>query len=367
MTSMPGSSRTASICATSAREISAPVASPPACAMRSAWCPPSRVSEMLPSAAVSNTAPRATSSRTRAGPSVTSTSTARGSHRPAPATRVSCRCAAGESDGSSAAAMPPCAHTVEPDARMSLVTSRTRGTRVRSSSAAVRPAMPEPTTTASASTVQPGAGAASRVARRVTERPSRGPRRTAGRSAPALTSRPGPARGRRRPPRSGCASSTSTTCGSYVRDSASDSCPYAMRMTTSPGCTRCAAAPLMQTWPEPRLARDDVRGQAGAVGHVDDVHLLAGQHVRGGEQVRVDGDRPDVVQVRLRHGGAVDLAGHHRALQRARRRRVTRPPPRVGVVDQPRRPDRSPRPAAAPRRRSRAGTSANVTGSTSAT
>ena len=46
MTSMPGSSRTASICATSAREISAPVASPPACAIRSAWWPPSRVSEM---------------------------------------------------------------------------------------------------------------------------------------------------------------------------------------------------------------------------------------------------------------------------------------------------------------------------------
>ncbi len=59
MTSMPGSERTASSCATSAREISAPVASPPACAIRSAWWPPSRVSAIPPSGAVSNRAPSA--------------------------------------------------------------------------------------------------------------------------------------------------------------------------------------------------------------------------------------------------------------------------------------------------------------------
>ncbi|MCR6649495.1 MAG: hypothetical protein NVV70_15665 [Cellulomonas sp.] len=47
-----------------------------------------------------------------------------------------------------------------------MVTSSTRGTRVRSSSAAVSPAMPEPTTIASTSIVQPAGGAASRVASR---------------------------------------------------------------------------------------------------------------------------------------------------------------------------------------------------------
>ena len=73
MTSMSGAASTA---ATSARWISAPVASPPACAIRSRWWPPSRVSDSSPSASWSNLVPSAISSRTASGPSVTSARTA---------------------------------------------------------------------------------------------------------------------------------------------------------------------------------------------------------------------------------------------------------------------------------------------------
>ena len=85
MTSISGAR---SIAAISERWISAPVASPPACAIRSRWWPPSRVSESSPSW-WSNSVPRAISSRTASGPSVTSARTASTSHAPAPATRVS--------------------------------------------------------------------------------------------------------------------------------------------------------------------------------------------------------------------------------------------------------------------------------------
>ena len=59
------------------------------------------------------------------GPSVTSTRTASSSHSPTPATSVSCRCCLGESSSASAAAMPPCAHRVEPSLTCALVTSST--------------------------------------------------------------------------------------------------------------------------------------------------------------------------------------------------------------------------------------------------
>ena len=58
---------------------------------------------------VSKRAPSAASSRTAAGPSVTSTRTASTSQSPAPATSVSARCRSGESGSASAAATPPCA------------------------------------------------------------------------------------------------------------------------------------------------------------------------------------------------------------------------------------------------------------------
>ena len=61
------------------------------------------------------------------------------------------------------------------------------------------------------------------------------------------------------------------------------------------------------------LAGDRVGLEPGAVVDVDDVHELAGQQVGGVEQVLVDGHRADVVQVGLRHRGAMDLRLHHRA------------------------------------------------------
>ena len=122
---MPGSSWTACSAAMRAREISAPVASPPAWAIRSRWWPPSRVSGISPSGVAVELGAEATSSRTRAGPSVTSARTAATSQTPTPATRVSRRCSSGESAGSSAAAMPPWAHWVEPSDSTVLVTSRT--------------------------------------------------------------------------------------------------------------------------------------------------------------------------------------------------------------------------------------------------
>lgn len=149
---------------TSAREISAPVASPPACAIRRRWWPPSRVSSISPvSAEVSKTAPAAINRRTASGPSVTSSRTASSSHRPAPATRVSSRCCSGVSPSPRAAAMPPWAQRVEPSSSRALVTTTVRRPAAAQRSAAVRPATPEPTTTTSASRDQPGAGACSRM------------------------------------------------------------------------------------------------------------------------------------------------------------------------------------------------------------
>ena len=88
-------------------------------------------------------APRAASSRTRAGPSVTRTSTAARSHRPAPATRVSSACSASGSPGGRltsasvwcrTAATPPWAHWVAESARAPFDSTPTR--RPGSSSAA---------------------------------------------------------------------------------------------------------------------------------------------------------------------------------------------------------------------------------------
>ena len=68
-------------------------------------------------------------------------------------------CCSGVSPAPSAAAMPPCAQRVEPAASTSLVTSRTRSAECRARcSAAVSPAMPEPTTTTSVSTRPAGRG-----------------------------------------------------------------------------------------------------------------------------------------------------------------------------------------------------------------
>src|SRR3954451_13620664 len=59
---------------------------------------------------------------------------------------------------------------------------------------------------------------------------------------------------------------------------------------------------------------DGVRLEAGAVVDVDDVHLLVLEDVGGLEQVRVDGDRADVVQIAVGHRRPVDLGLEHHAL-----------------------------------------------------
>ena len=142
----------------SALEISAPVASPPACTIRRRRCPPSLVSASTPPASESNLAPSAISRLTASGPSVTRARTASTSQIPAPAVSVSRRCCSGESPGPSAAAMPPCAQRVEPSSSSDLVTSSTLapGSAACAFRAAVTPATPEPTTTTSACLIQPG-------------------------------------------------------------------------------------------------------------------------------------------------------------------------------------------------------------------
>ena len=60
------------------------------------------------------------------------------------------------SPGPSAAAIPPCAHFVEPSSILAFVTSRTDKPLDRRFKAVVKPATPEPITITSASTVHPG-------------------------------------------------------------------------------------------------------------------------------------------------------------------------------------------------------------------
>ena len=61
------------------------------------------------------------------------------------------------------------------------------------------------------------------------------------------------------------------------------------------------------------LAFDDVGLESGAVVDVDHGNLLELEQVGSMHQVAVDGDRPDVLEIRVRDGGAVDLRLHHAA------------------------------------------------------
>ncbi len=70
-----------------------------------------------------------------------------GSFRPAPAVSVSAACEATVSAGEVTAAIPPCAHRVLVSGRAPFVTTVTRHPDSAACSAAVRPAMPLPTTT----------------------------------------------------------------------------------------------------------------------------------------------------------------------------------------------------------------------------
>ena len=65
-------------------------------------------------------------------------------------------CWSGVSPGPSAAAIPPCAHLVEPSSILAFVTSKTDKPCDLRFNAVVRPATPEPITTTSAEVLQPG-------------------------------------------------------------------------------------------------------------------------------------------------------------------------------------------------------------------
>src|SRR4029453_17994709 len=146
---MRGVARTASL---SARMISCPVASK-ACRMRRCECPPSwprSYAQPSKSSRPSKRTPRPIRSRTRSGPSRTTTSTTSRWQRPAPAPRVSSMCDSKESSGLQTDAMPPWAYWLELSGRRSLVTRSTLPAAAQRR-AQVRPAMPLPTTRKSAS------------------------------------------------------------------------------------------------------------------------------------------------------------------------------------------------------------------------
>ncbi len=137
---MEGAARTAAM---TAAMIAAPAPSPPTRATRAWACAASRLSTKSPLLWRSNGAPSAARARTAAGPSVVSSATASGSHRPAPAAMVSAACRAGASSSDRAAAMPPCAQALEQPVASGVgdSTSARRGAAAR---AAVRPARPAP-------------------------------------------------------------------------------------------------------------------------------------------------------------------------------------------------------------------------------
>src|SRR6185503_10202315 len=113
--------------------------------MRFFECAASRPSLRWPVGSRSKCAPAVCSSRTRAGPSSTSTCTAAASQSAAPAARVSRRCSAGESPAPSAAAMPPCAYAVALSNSERFVNSSTSPCS-DARHAVCRPATPLPTT-----------------------------------------------------------------------------------------------------------------------------------------------------------------------------------------------------------------------------
>lgn len=80
--------------------------------------------------------------------------------------------------------------------------------------------------------------------------------------------------------------------------------PRGDEMSSSPVDAYNARAPL---------TLDDVRVQTAAVRDVHDRHLLAGQNIRGIEEISIDRQGSYVVQVRVRDCRAVNLPGKHRS------------------------------------------------------
>ena len=217
--------------------------------------------------------PRCTSARDRAR--------RRRRRRRPPACRAGAR--SGESAGSSAAAMPPWAHSVDPSYSTVLVTSSTRSTRWRSRSAAVSPAMPEPTTMTSAEMVQPGSGAA-QPAGRVSAH-ALAPGRS--RSMPGRCRRRPPAPRRRGPRRTGTlsisrvvptrAATASRASPRYHSGTSSQGLrvhqhevvhqrPAARRTSTARAARRTAAGPRPRPSAPARSARDSAQRRLAVAG-----------------------------------------------------------------------------------------------------
>src|SRR5262245_53334101 len=284
----------ASTAATSARSISAPVASPPACSTRAAECPPSRASARpaaSPSPVWSNTAPMAMSSRTRSGPSVTSTRTASGSQRPAPAAIVSDRCSSGESSGptSRAAATPPWAYRVAECASSPLVSTRTDQPAREACTAPDKPAIPLPST--SRSNIGPSHRGVTCSRSELAQLPVERLELLIGRTVARVD-----LHDLRR---------VRLELRLVVLGVADDDHAVARVHEAGGGAVEDDVA---------ATAADDVRLEAGAVVDVEHVHLLVLEQVGELHEARVEGDRAHVVQVRAGDGRPVDLGLHHRAV-----------------------------------------------------
>lgn len=186
--------------ATTVSSSSAPVRSPCAWTIRLRLWAPSNPSRRRPSSPRSNSAPCAESHAIASGAAAVMARTTSGSHRPAPAARVSSAWSAGSSSGPTAAAMPPCAQPVDVPVLTAPALSTTQGSGL-SSIAAVSPASPAPMMTGQPASMT-----------RVTSPPPR----------PASARRPAaPGRRRRRarrprwswsPARAGCCRGCSASC-----------------------------------------------------------------------------------------------------------------------------------------------------------
>ncbi len=267
MTSMPGSLRTASICATRARETSAPVASPPACTIRSAWWPPSRVSEMEPSgAAVEHGAPRdqlADARRALGDQHLDRARVAQAGARDQGVLQVRGR-RVRRVERRRDAALRPDRRTRRQRVLGDEQDPRHPGAQLERGGQAGDPRADDDGVRLHGPARrgrrepggQGGAGPGPTVA---DERPStrppstraRGPRERQPAGLEVRPARRGPAPGRRRARRSGSARRRAPRAARTSAPPRRRAAPYAMRITTSPGWTRWAAAPLTQTWPQP--------------------------------------------------------------------------------------------------------------------
>ena len=102
--------------------------------------------------------------------------------------------------------------------------------------------------------------------------------------------------------------STYTSVGLWFAASASSHAPYAQMITRSPGCARCAAAPLTEIVSAAFLATDRVGHETLAVVDVEDVDLLVLADAGNIQQAPVDRARPFVMQFGMHHRGPIDLA-----------------------------------------------------------